>query len=166
MLDTIFPRSVDAGYRGRRLGLWIFGLVIFMKTGIALSTIFNGRHAAISADGIPVDTYTPAGERAFLTQLAAWGLSQVALNLIGWVVLIRYRALVPFMFTLLLLEHVIRRLVYVLMPIERIGTPRGLYINLAMIAVMVLGLVLSVRTWRRAQSNTPPAPDASTDRRT
>ena len=156
MLGTLFPRSVDAGYRGHRVGLWLFGLVVLMKVGIASSTIFNGRHAATSADGIPVDTYTPAGTQAFLTLFAVWGLAQLALNFTAAVVLIRYRALVPFMFLVLTLEHVIRRLIYFLMPIERTGTPRGLYINLAIAVVMVVGLVLSMRTRDRSA----PAGDA------
>jgi hypothetical protein len=117
-----------------------------MKAAIALGTIFNGRKAAISADGIPLDTYAPACEQAFLALFAVWGLSQLALNLTGLVVLVRYRALVPLMFLFLLLEHLIRRLIFVVMPIDRTGTPPGLYINLAMIAVMALGLVLSMRT--------------------
>jgi MYXO-CTERM domain-containing protein len=49
------------------------------------------------------------------------------------------------MFALLLLEHVGRRLVLYLMPIARTGTPPGYYVNLVLLAVMLLGLALSLR---------------------
>jgi hypothetical protein len=66
------------------------------------------------------------------------------LNLIGLVVLVRYRAMVPFMFALLLLEHLSRKLVFWILPIATTGTPPGLFINLVFVAVMIVGLVLSL----------------------
>jgi len=145
MLNQFLPKHVDNTYRGHRLGLWLFALLVLMKGGIAVGTIFNGRNAAISADGIPLDAFTPAGEQAFVSLFAAWGLAQLMLNLMGLLVLIRYRALLPFMFALLLLEHLSRKLIFLVMPIPTIGTPPGLFINLVIVAVMIVGLILSLR---------------------
>lgn len=86
MLDYLLPPRVDNAYRAHRLALWLFAVLVVMKGGIGLGTIFNGRSAAISADGIPLDTFAPAGEQAFVSLLAAWGLSQLMLNLIGLLV--------------------------------------------------------------------------------
>ena len=153
MLQRILPQRVDNTFRGHWLALWLFGALVLAKGGIGLGTIFNGRSAATSSDGIPLDTFSPAGEHAFVALFAAWGLAQFILNLIGLVVLIRYRALVPFMFALLLLEHVGRKLIFWILPLGVTGTTPGFFINLAFVAVMVVGLVLSL--WNPGDSRSP-----------
>ena len=145
MLQRLLPQRIDNTFRGHRLALWLFGVLVLMKGGIGLGTIFNGRSAATSADGIPLDTFSPAGEQAFVSLFAAWGLSQLMLNLIGLLVLVRYRAMVPFMFALLLLEHLSRRLIFVVLPIASTGTSPGFFVNLVFVAVMIVGLALSLR---------------------
>jgi hypothetical protein len=62
------------------------------------------------------------------------------------VVLVRYRALIPLMLTLLLLEQVSRKLLVHVMPIIKTGTPPGSWVNLVLIALLVIGLVLSLRS--------------------
>ena len=150
MFNQLFPERIDNSYRGQKLALWLFGLVAFMKTGIGLSSIFNGRNAAIAADGIPLDTFTPAGAQAFVSVLAAWGLAQAMVGLLCILVLLRYRAMVPCMFSFLLLEHLCRRLIFFVLPIARTGVPPGFIISLALIALMVVGLVLSL--WKQDNS--------------
>ena len=59
MLNQILPRQADNTYRGYKVALGLFGLLVLMKAGISLGTIFNGYAAASSADGIPLDTFTP-----------------------------------------------------------------------------------------------------------
>jgi hypothetical protein len=151
MLHQLLPQRIDNTYRGHRLALWLFAALVLMKGGIGLGTIFNGRSAAISADGIPLDTFTPAGEQAFVSLFAAWGLSQLMLNLIGLLVLVRYRVMVPFMFALLLLEHLSRKLIFWILPIARTETPPGFFVNLVFVAVMIVGLVLSLRNQNSLQ---------------
>ena len=153
MLDLLLPQRVDNAFHGHRLALWLLAAVVLVKGGIGLGTIFNGHSAATSADGIPLNTFAPAGEQAFISIFAAWGLSQLMLNLIALLVLVRYRALVPFMFAVLLLEHLGRKLIFLVLPIARTGTPPGIFINLALVAAMLLGLGLSLR-----RSDNPQAP--------
>ena len=150
MFSQFLPERIDNAYRGHRLALWLFAAVVFMKTSIGLGTIFNGRTAAISADAIPLDTFPPAAAQAFLSVFAIWGFAQVMLGLLCILALVRYRALVPFLFALLLLEHLGRKLILFVLPIAKTGTPPGLFINLALFAVMILGLVLALRTKNHA----------------
>ncbi len=150
MFGGLLPRPVDNRYHGHWLALWLFGAVVLLKGAIGLGTIFNGRSAAISADGIPLDSFTAAGAQAFVAVFAAWGLGQLTLNLIGLLVLIRYRALVSFMFAVLLFEHLARRLIFWYLPIARSESPPGFYINLGLVVVMVVGLILSLRRLDRA----------------
>lgn len=150
MLDRLLPRQADNAYRGHRLALWLLGALVVFKCGIGFGTLFNGRAAAIGADGIPLDSFGAAGAQAFVALFAAWGLAQVVLNLIAALALVRYRALVPLMFALLLLEHLGRRLVFRILPLPRSGTPPGFWINLALVALMIVGLALSL--WNRSDA--------------
>ena len=125
---------------------------MLVKTGIALGTIFNGRTAAQTADGIPIDSFGAGGAETVLALFAIWGLSQLVFSLLGVLSLTRYRALIPFMFVLLLCEHLARKWILMVKPIARTGTPPGSYINLALVALMVVGLALSLRSRADAPS--------------
>jgi hypothetical protein len=149
-LSQILPREIDTTYRGHRLALWLFGIVLAVKTGIALGTIVNGRTVAQTADGIPLDSFGAPAAAAVLALFAIWGLSQLAFCVIGALTLVRYRAMIPFMFGLLLLEHVVRRAMLLARPIAGTVMSPGLTINLALLVVMAVGLALSLRS--RAES--------------
>jgi hypothetical protein len=152
MLDRLLPQRVDNEYRGHKAALWVLAVIVFMKTAMSLNSIFNGRYVASSADGIPLDTYTPAGARAVVSLFAIWGLAHLTICALCVLVLIRYRAMVPLMFTLLLVEHLLRRVLLWTMPIARTGTPPGLAVNLVLLALMAAGLALSLRTGGGAQT--------------
>lgn len=70
--------------------------------------------------------------------------------MLGLVVLVRYRALIPFMFALFLMDRLARNLILQLIPIERTGTPPVSAITLGLLAVTILGLLLSL--WPRQLS--------------
>jgi hypothetical protein len=148
MFSQLLPRHIDNAFRGYKLALWCFALVVFMKLGISLNSIFNGYLVASSADGIPLDTYTPAGAQTVVSLLAIWGLSQLMICLLCILVLVRYRAMIPFMFSLLLLEHLSRKLTLHFLPIAKTGTPPGSIVNLVLLSLMIAGLALSLRSQR------------------
>jgi len=145
MFNQLLPQRVDNTYRGYKLALWLFGLLMFMKVAIGLNSIFNGYAVASSADGIPLDTFTSAGAQTVVSLFALLGLSHLVICLVGILVLVRYRALVPLMFALLLLQHLSRTLILQIIPIARTGTPPGSAVNLVLLALMIVGLALSVR---------------------
>ena len=152
MLNRLLPRQIDNAYHGHRLALWLFALLVLLKSVISVNSVFNGRDVASSADGIPLDTFTPAGAQAVVSMLAALGLAQLVICLLCVLVLVRYRAMIPFMFALLLLEHSGRRLIFQLMPIVRTGRPPGSFINLALVTLMLVGLALSLWSRRGRQA--------------
>jgi hypothetical protein len=116
-----------------------------MRVAMSVNSMFNAAEVASSADGIPLDTYAPAAAGTIISLFALLGLAHFTLCLLGILVLVRYRSMIPFMFALLLLEHLGRRLILHLMPIVRTGTPPGFYVNLVLLAVMLAGLALSLR---------------------
>jgi hypothetical protein len=151
MIHLLLPPRADNAYRGHKSALWLFGLVVLVKMGIGGGTLFNGRMAATNADGIPLDTFGSAGAQAFVSIFAAWGLSQLMLSAVALLVLLRYRSLVPFMFTVLLFEHVVRRVIFLVLPMPRLGSPPGFWINVALLGLMAVGLMLSL--WRRGSQD-------------
>lgn len=148
MLTDLLPSTIDNTYRGRLIGLWLFGLLA-VKVPMGVNVILNAASVATSADGIPVQSFGAAGASSFLSMFATWGLSQLLLGLCCVLVLVRYRSLVPFMFLLMLCEHVGRKAIQLFYPIASIGEPPGTYINAVLLGIMVLGLVLSL--WRSPQ---------------
>ena len=154
-LGRILPRRIDNTYGGHRLALWLFAAILLVKTAIALGTIFNGRDAAQTADGIPLESFGAAGAAAVVSLFAIWGLAQFVISLIGVLALFRYRAMVPLMFALFLFEHVGRRVIFLVMPIPRDGPAPGLAINVALLAVLAVGLALSLRNRAELPAVTP-----------
>ena len=150
MFSQLLPLRVDNNYRGHKLALWLFGVVLFLRLLMSLNAIFNGYDIATNADGIPLGTYPLAAAQTLLSLFAILGLSNFIICLICIAVLTRYRSLIPFMFTLLLLDQLSRRLIFRVLPIVRVGTPPGIYINLALLILMIAGLTFSLLTPRRA----------------
>ncbi|MEX2326010.1 MAG: hypothetical protein WD553_04370 [Gemmatimonadaceae bacterium] len=146
MLSRLFPRRLDNSYRGYKLALVIFGLVALVRVAIGLGSIFNGYLAASSADGIPLDTFPAAATQTILSLFAMLGLSRLLLGLLCILVLIRYRAMVPLMFAVLLLEQLGRQLIVYFLPIPRVGAPPVSAIHLTILALLILGLALSLLT--------------------
>ena len=142
MFNQLLPQSFDNTYRGHRLALWLFALLVVLKVIISLNSIFNGYSVATSADGIPLDTY-PSG--AAQTVVSIFALSAFMLCLLSILALARYRSMIPIMIALFLLEFLSKRLVLKVIPIVVTGTPPGFYVTLVLFAVMIVGLTLSLR---------------------
>ena len=149
MFKQLLPKRIDNTFVGQKLALWLFALLVLVKSLMSLNSIFNGEFVARTADGIPLDTYTPAGAYAVIAFLAMWGLWQLIFCLLGVLALVRYRAMIPLLFALLLLEHLSRKLIQYALPIVKVGAPPAFSINTALIALTVAGLLLSL--WSRGQ---------------
>ncbi len=150
MLEQLLPRSIDNAYRGRKAALWLFGLVTLMRTGQSLVVIFNGHSTAMRADGIPLDTYPPGAAQTVVALFALTGLYRLILSLLCLLVLARYRAAVPFMLLVLLLNYLAAQLLLRLVPIVKVGAPPAPYVNLTLLTLTAAGLLLSL--WRRGDA--------------
>lgn len=149
-MNAILPGRVDNDFAGLRPALWLLGLLIALKLVMSLNSIFNTASVAAGADGIPLDSFGPAAAREVLLLFALVALGQLFLTLIALTALIRYRALVPFIYLVLLSEHLARRLIarsYALPGAE--STAIALSVNYALLALLALGLLLSLIPRRR-----------------
>lgn len=146
MFNQLLPRQADNGFQGCKPALWIFVLILLILTAMSVNSIFNGHSVAINADGLPLDTYTPEGAQAVVSFYAIWGGTQLIIVMLGIITMIRYRALVPLMFLMLLLEQLILRVIHYYLPVAKPeGTPASWFIVL-LLSLMTLGLLLSL--WR------------------
>ena len=81
---------------------------------------------------------------------ALMGLEQLILTLASLAILIRWRQFVAFAFLLLIVEHVARRLIVESYEVARTVTvPVGVYVNYALLALLCVGFVLSLRRGTR-----------------
>ena len=145
MIDRLFPRAIDDQYHGARAALWILGALVLVKGLMGANCILNGRLVAMRADGIPLDTFTPAGADAVVAFLGLWGLSLLLFSLLGALALVRYRAMVPLVFALLLAEHLGRKLILLAQPVAHAGASPAFSINTAFLVATIVGLALSIR---------------------
>jgi hypothetical protein len=145
MFNQLLPRRLDNTYRGRRLALWLFALVVSMRILQSLLVIFNGYSTAMNADGIPLDTYPAAAAQTVVGLFALSGLYRLILSLLCVLVLARYRAAIPFMFVVLLLNYLAAQLILRFVPLHRVGAPPASVVNLTLFAITAAGLVLSLR---------------------
>jgi hypothetical protein len=152
LLDRLLPRQADNRFEGYRAALWLLGLLIALKLIMGVRSIFDTASVAQGADGIPLDSFGPAAAREVLLLFALMALGQLVLTLIALIVLIRWRALVPFIYLVLLAEHLARRLIAQSYRVA--GTPVtdvALYVNYGLLTLLTLGLVLSLIPARGAQ---------------
>jgi hypothetical protein len=146
MLNKLLPQPIDNTYRGYKVALWLFGLVVAVMIAQGVFTIFNVYSTVRDADGIPIDTYTPAAAQTVVALWAQRGLSRLILSSLCLLVLARYRSAIPLMFVLLILNYLFGQLIFQFIPLARTGTPPGPIVNLVMFVLMVIGFALSLRS--------------------
>ena len=145
MLERLFPRQFDSRFDGWRAALWLLGLVLALKVVISVNSLVNTADIASGADGFRLDSYGADGARAVLMLFALHSVAELALALVGVAALVRYRAMVPFVFVLFIAEFLARRWVIGSYAVERAGdSSAGLYVNGAFLLLMGSGLLLSL----------------------
>lgn len=147
ILNRLLPPRIDNTYRGPKVALWLFGLIVFIHILQSVMVIVNGYSIAQSADGIPLETYPVAAAQTILAIFTISSLRRLIISLICAGVLFRYRSAVSLMFVVLGLNYLGGQVILQFIPIVRVGTPPGVVVNLAMFGLTIGGLVLSV--WRR-----------------
>jgi hypothetical protein len=152
VFETLLPRRIDNEYRGIKAALWIVGLVLAVKAAQSLAIIFAGYATGRDADGIPLDTYSPASASTVVAALAQGSLWGFFFCLVCTVVLVRYRGAVPLMFALLAVNYIAARVLLVFVPFARIGGSPGPVVNFVLFALMLVGFGLSL--WRRGAQDT------------
>jgi hypothetical protein len=133
---------VEETYIGPRLPFYFLILVAVVSTGRSLVHIFAGDGGAGSIAGIDVAV---RGGSNIIAMFGQWGASQLLLALIYWLVIWRYRFLVPAMLGFIFLEQILRLLVGVLKPLEIIAPPPGAIGSYLLLPLSFVALIYSLR---------------------
>jgi hypothetical protein len=150
MLRLLFPPALDTNFRGQWLGFWLLAPVLFLKIGIGIGSLVAPQRAN-QADALDHSTYSPAALREALATTALLGLLHLCIAAFGVLAMARYRAMVPLIYLGLIAEMLARRVVLGAYPIDRVAGPSsGGIVNLVLIALMVVGLGLSLWPRRNA----------------
>ena len=145
IFERLFPRRADNAFGGHRAALWLLGLFIALKLVMSINSIWNTASVAAGGDGLPLDSFGPAAARAVLMLFALMSLGQLTLAVIALTALIRYRAMVPFIYLVLLGEQLARRIIVQSYEVARTeASPAGRYVNFALLALLAIGLVLAL----------------------
>jgi hypothetical protein len=161
MLTRLFPKQFDNTYQGQWLAIWLFVPVVLVKLLMGANVAgFNpwvdNRYVLRTADAIPIDSYGAEAASVVVFLFASWGLGLLLLSLLGVLALLRYRAMVPLMLLVMLIEQVGRKGISLVSPIMRAvesqGLSAGAMINWALTAALAVGLVLSLMPRKREQT--------------
>ena len=162
MLSLIFPKNLNNEYRGYKLAIWLLVLLLLFKTSISVNALDWNPYMTSSevfqrADRIPLDTFSEnAGDTAVLL-IAVWGVTHLVLNVLGFIAVVRYRAMIPLIYLLMAIDHIGRRLAVDAFPIVRVseGTDGSVDIPVTfiLIALVLIGLGMSLTTPRRLEGD-------------
>jgi hypothetical protein len=144
MWKRIFPDTFDNRYCGQKFALWLLYPITFMNLAIALGGIFAKDGGAQSADGIPLDTFGNGGAEAVIRVVAILGFASLLLGVFYVLALVRYRSMIPLLYILLVTDYLGRRGIAQMKPYLHIAATGASYFNLALFALSVAGLVLSL----------------------
>ena len=153
-MSTLFPTSWmprAAGllpsdptrYDGPAVARWVTTFLLVVITIRSLVHLFSpdgGAHSIAT-----IDT-SVAGGNNIIAIFGQWGASQLLLVGALWVLLLRYRGLIPFILSVLLLEPFLRGISGHLKPISTLATAPGAALNWYVVPVVAVTLYLSLCT--------------------
>ena len=146
MLRTLFPAAGQPYPGGRGPGFFLV-LITAISTARSLVHLLAPDGGAGSIAGINLGV---AGGANIVAVFGQWGASQLVLALLQWLVVLRYRFLVPAMLVVLVLEQLLRLLAGRLKPLQIDTPPPGAYGTYVVLALGLVFLALAVRNSRRA----------------
>lgn len=147
MLARLFPRQFDNAYCGPWIAIWLFAPVVLLRLLMGFNSMAMTRFVATTADGIPLDRYDPAGAQQVIEEFALLGLFNLLFGVIGVVTLIRYRAMIPAVFLLFLVQQLAAKTLGVVNGSASGWLPSGSVGSLfvfGLLAATALGFVLSL----------------------
>ena len=117
-------------------------LIAFVSTARSLVHLLAPDGGAGSIAGINLGV---AGGANIVAVFGQWGASQLVLALLQWLVVLRYRFLVPAMLAVVVLEQLLRLLAGRLKPLQIDTPPPGAYGTYVVLALGLVFLALALR---------------------
>jgi len=143
MLGRILPLNIDNTYRGPKLTVWLLIPIIVIKAVIGLTSMFGGLSVLQGAHNVSAGAFPPEAAQLLVLILARSGLATLVITLLCVVVMIRYRALIPATYVLLLLQHT-GNSILLLRESVIMGVSRATVVGLVLLFLTVVGLFASL----------------------
>ena len=153
MLSRIFPKQIDNDYRGYQLAVWLLVLFLLAKTfasanGIGLNPLWTNPEVLQGIEGVPLDTFSTNAANAAILLFAWWHLTALMLTVLGFIAVVRYRAMIPLIYLLTAINHIGQQVLTDTSPVVgMLGA--GASRPLIGIAVLLIGFGMSLTTPRR-----------------
>ena len=147
MLERIFPKQIDNTYRGYWLAVWLLVPLVLVKLAMGVNVMINTRDIIEGVDGIPLSTFDVEAQKTLVFSFQAWALELFLLAALGFLALVRYRAMIPLVYLLLLAENAGRKIISLASgsPLIAPGGPSGAaLINMTLIAALLIGFAMSI----------------------
>ena len=128
-------------YLGAMIAFWLTALYLVLITVRSCIHLFAADGGAQSI--ATIDTAV-AGGNNIIAVFGQWGATQLLLALLLWVLLLRYRGLLPLVILVLFVEPFFRALAGQLKPIETMGTAPGAALNWYAVPVLAVLLYLAL----------------------
>ncbi len=157
MLTPLLPRQIDNDFRGHVVAIWLLVPVVLAKflQGANVAGLLGtekSRQVLEGVDKVPVSTFPAEAASQLVFSFSVWGLGIFVLGLLGVIVLLRYRAMIPLMYVLLLIEQLGRKAlstVHLGRPFLSLDPSPANIINWIFLSLIVVGLLLSLVGRRR-----------------
>jgi hypothetical protein len=137
LLKVFLPTQADNTIRGWKLPFYVFIMVACIGTVRSFIHILSPDGGAGSIAGMDLSL---AGAGGIIFAFALWGSAQLIYAAIQWVIILRYRSLVPLMWAVQIFETILRMVIGHLKPVSFAHTPPGAigdYIYLPLAALML-----------------------------
>ena len=131
----------EQGYRGTKGSFWFLVAMSVLVTVRSLIHIFAADGGANSIAGITVES--DAGDN-LVHLFAQWGLEQLILAIVAWVVIVRYSFLVPFVLLLQLFDWLMRGFIGEIKPLVIDSMPPGGIGNIVFVPLVAIALWFSL----------------------
>jgi len=141
IFETLLPDKADNTVRGMKFPFYVFILIAVIGTVRSFIHLLASDGGAGSIAGMDLSVQ---GASSIIFVFAQWGGTQLIYAFIQWLVIFRYRSLVPFMWAVQFLETLLRIVAGHLKPGTFAHTPPGEIGNYIYLPLAVLMLVLSL----------------------
>ncbi len=115
-----------------------------MKVAVSLVHLLRADGGSQSISTMPLDTYSPSAAQNVVGLFARMGLDQLVLGSLFVLVLLRYRAMIPLMYVLIVPHYLASRVVSQVKPLVLAGTSGASAPALVIAILSASGLVLSL----------------------
>ena len=122
---NLLPSTADNTYRGSRLALWFFIAFVCLMTWRSVIHMFFEQYGIHDIANFIVLSGDPDPMPLIYMFFSLWGLAQLIFCGMSWVVILRYKSLIPLMFIFCLTEWSVRLFVYPFM--EKSVVDGGIY---------------------------------------